>query len=203
MAENYPAVTPPPELSHRCGWARTELSIPYHDKEWGVPLYDDQRWFEFLILDAFQAGLTWELILSRRAHMRQVFANFNPQIVAAFDSAQVEQLLLDPGIIRNRQKVEAAVRNAGAFLKIQAEYGSFSRYIWGFVDGIPITNHWKELAEIPAVTTESTRVSKDLKQKGFSFVGPTICYAFMQAAGMVNDHLVSCFRHAKIRLSKK
>jgi DNA-3-methyladenine glycosylase I len=185
-------------MTDRCAWAKTELSIPYHDTEWGVPLYDDQKWFEFLILDAFQAGLTWELILVRRPHMRRVFANFDPNIVATFDSGQVERLLQDPGIIRNRQKVEASIKNARAFLKIQQEYGSFSSYIWQFVGGSPIVNVWQELSEIPAVSQESILVSKDLKQKGFSFVGPTICYAFMQAAGMVNDHLVTCFRHAEI-----
>jgi DNA-3-methyladenine glycosylase I len=186
------------KIVNRCSWARTELSIPYHDTEWGVPLYDDQKWFEFLLLDAFQAGLTWELILARRTHLRQAFANFNPEIVATFDSAQVELLLQNPGIIRNRQKVEASIKNARAFLKIQEEQGTFSSYIWRFVDGAPIVNTWNDLAEIPAATKESIMVSKDLKQKGFGFVGPTICYAFMQAAGMVNDHLVGCFRHDEI-----
>jgi DNA-3-methyladenine glycosylase I len=185
-------------MENRCSWAKTELSIPYHDTEWGVPLYDDQKWFEFLILDAFQAGLTWELILARRSHMRQVFANFNPEIVAAFSSEQVEWLMQDPGIIRNRQKIEASIKNARAFLKVKNEYGAFNRYIWQFVDGVPRINTWQDLSEIPAVTKESVLVSKDMKQKGFSFVGPTICYAFMQAAGMVNDHLVSCFRHDEV-----
>jgi len=187
----------------RCSWARTELSIPYHDTEWGVPLHDDQKWFEFLLLDAFQAGLTWELILVRRPHLRQAFANFDPRIVAEFDSSRIELLLQDPGIIRNRQKVEASVKNARAFLKVQQDFGTFSAYIWQFVDGVPLINRWEELAQIPAVSKESTLVSKDLKQKGFGFVGPTICYAFMQAAGMVNDHLVSCFRHDEINLSGK
>jgi DNA-3-methyladenine glycosylase I len=186
------------KIVNRCSWARTELSISYHDTEWGIPLYDDQKWFEFLLLDAFQAGLTWELILARRIHLRQAFANFNPEIVATFDSAQVDLLLQNPGIIRNRQKVEASIKNARAFLKIQEEQGTFSSYIWRFVDGSPIVNTWNDLAEIPAATKESIIVSKDLKQKGFGFVGPTICYAFMQAAGMVNDHLVGCFRHDEI-----
>ena len=187
----------------RCSWAATALSIPYHDAEWGVPLYDDQKWFEFLLLDAFQAGLTWELILARRASLRQAFANFDPAIVAAFDAHQVELLLQNPGIIRNRMKVQASITNARAFLKIQQDYGSFSSYIWRFINGVPIVNAWKELAEIPAQSEESIRVSKDLKQKGFSFVGPTICYAFMQAAGMVNDHLVSCFRYDELRVAQK
>ena len=184
---------------NRCAWASTALSIPYHDAEWGVPLYDDRKWFEFLLLDAFQAGLTWELILARRASLRQAFANFDPQIVAAFDADKVEILLQNPGIIRNRLKVQASIKNARAFLKVQQEHGSFSSYIWQFVNGVPIVNAWKELAEIPAESKESILVSKDLKQKGFSFVGPTICYAFMQAAGMVNDHLIACFRYGEIR----
>jgi DNA-3-methyladenine glycosylase I len=183
----------------RCSWATTTLSIPYHDTEWGVPLHDDRRWFEFLLLDAFQAGLTWELILARRATLRLAFANFDPAIVAAFDADKVELLLQNPGIIRNRLKVQASITNARAFLKIQQDYGSFNRYIWQFVNGVPIVNAWKELAEIPAQSKESVLVSKDLRQKGFSFVGPTICYAFMQAAGMVNDHLVTCFRYDEIR----
>jgi len=186
---------------NRCTWASTALSIPYHDAEWGMPVHDDQRWFEFLLLDAFQAGLTWELILARRASLRLAFANFDPAIVATFDADTVEMLLQNPGIIRNRLKVQASIKNARAFLKIQQDYGSFDRYIWQFVEGVPIVNAWKELAEIPAQSKESILVSKDLRQKGFSFVGPTICYAFMQAAGMVNDHLVTCFRYDEIRLA--
>ncbi|MCE1254918.1 MAG: DNA-3-methyladenine glycosylase I [Anaerolineae bacterium] len=182
----------------RCSWAKTNLSIPYHDTEWGVPLFDDQKWFEFLILDAFQAGLTWELILTRRPHLRLAFADFNPQTVAQFDAARVEMLMQDANIIRNRLKIEAGIKNARAFLKVQNDYGSFSRYIWAFVDGSPIVNHWQQPTEVPATSREAEIISKDLKQKGFSFVGPTICYAIMQSAGLVNDHLLSCFRHAEI-----
>jgi DNA-3-methyladenine glycosylase I len=185
-------------INNRCSWGEKPSLLVYHDTEWGVPVHDDRKWFEFLILDAFQAGLTWELILLRRPHLRRAFADFNPEIVATFDSGQVETLMQDAQIIRNRRKIEASVTNARAFLKVQNEFGSFSRYIWQFVDGVPIVNHWKESSEIPAVSSESMRVSKDLKQRGFSFVGPTICYAVMQSAGMVNDHVVNCFRHAEI-----
>ncbi len=185
-------------IVQRCSWAKTHLSIPYHDMEWGVPLHDERKWYEFLVLDAFQAGLTWELILTRRPHLRQAFAEFDPEVVATFDAAQVGALMQNANIIRNRLKIEASIKNARAFLKVQNDYGSFSGYIWRFVDGRPIVNHWQEPAEVPATSHEAEVVSKDLKQKGFSFVGPTICYAIMQSAGLVNDHLVSCFRHAEI-----
>jgi DNA-3-methyladenine glycosylase I len=185
-------------MENRCSWAKKPLLRTYHDSEWGVPLYDDTQWYEFLILDAFQAGLTWELILTRRPHFRRVFAEFNPAIVATYDAQMVETLMQDAGIIRNRLKIEASIKNARAFLKVQNDYGSFSRYAWQFVNGAPIVNHWKESSDIPAVSDEAVVMSKDLKQKGFSFVGPTICYAIMQSAGMVNDHVVGCFRHAEI-----
>lgn len=185
-------------IIQRCSWAKTHLSIPYHDTEWGVPLFDERKWYEFLVLDAFQAGLTWELILTRRPHLRLAFADFDPAAVAAFDAAQVESLMQNANIIRNRLKIEASIKNARAFLKVQNDYGSFSSYIWRFVDGKPIINHWQEPTQVPATSREAEVVSKDLKQKGFSFVGPTICYAIMQSAGLVNDHLVSCFRHAEI-----
>jgi DNA-3-methyladenine glycosylase I len=185
-------------MTERCSWAARETLMIYHDQEWGVPLHDDQKLFEFLILDAFQAGLTWELILIRRPAFRAAFSDFKPEIVAAYDPEYLDSLMQNPGIIRNRLKIKAAKANATAFLKIQAEFGSFDRYIWQFVGGAPRVNTWQTLQDIPAVSDESTRMSKDLKQRGFSFVGPTICYAFMQAAGLINDHLVSCFRYNEV-----
>ncbi|RME84726.1 MAG: DNA-3-methyladenine glycosylase I [Caldilineae bacterium] len=181
----------------RCPWAGSDpLYIAYHDEEWGVPLHDDRKLFEFLVLEGAQAGLSWLTILRKREHYRKVFAGFQPDAVAAFDEAMIAQLLADPGIIRNRLKVQAAVQNARAFLKIQSQYGSFDAYIWQFVDGKVIQNAWTSLEQIPTETPISRAMSRDLKQRGFKFVGPTICYAFMQAVGMVNDHLVSCFRHS-------
>ena len=179
----------------RCHWASNPLNIPYHDQEWGVPVHDDHRWFEFLILEGAQAGLSWDTILQKRARYLEVYAGFDPQIVARFDAKKSRQLLADPGIIRNRLKVAAAVTNARAFLKVQQEFGSFDKYVWQFVGGLPIQNNWKTHQQIPAVTPLAMALSKDLKKRGFRFVGPTIVYALMQATGLVNDHLVTCFRH--------
>lgn len=183
----------------RCGWARTEPSIAYHDTEWGVPLHDDRALFEFLILEGAQAGLSWETILRKRDNFRSAFDRFDPQAVAAYGQGKVKALLGDPGIIRNRLKIEAAIQNARAFLGIQREFGSFAAYVWRFVEGRPRRNAWRRLDQIPDRTPESDALSKDLSRRGFKFVGPTICYAFMQAVGMVNDHLVTCFRYAQIR----
>ena len=183
----------------RCEWAGTEpLYVAYHDDEWGVPVHDDRELFEMLILEGAQAGLSWSTILNKRVNYQRVFDNFEPEIVAAYDDAKVEALLADPGIVRNRLKVESAIRNAQAFLQVQAEFGSFDAYIWGFVNGAPIVNAWKTMREIPAKTPESEAMSKDLKKRGFNFVGPTICYAFMQSVGLVNDHAVVCFRYAEL-----
>jgi DNA-3-methyladenine glycosylase I len=182
----------------RCAWAKDELSIRYHDEEWGVPVHDDRRWFEFLILEGAQAGLSWDTILRKREQYRRVFASFNPDTVARFDEARIESLLADPGIVRNRLKVTSAVKNARAFLRVQEEFTGFDAYIWRFVDGHPIMNAWGSLAQIPARTPLSDAMSKDLKKRGFTFVGSTICYALMQATGMVNDHLVGCFRHHEV-----
>ena len=183
---------------NRCGWARNDLAIRYHDEEWGVPVHDDRRWFEFLILEGAQAGLSWDTILRKREHYRRAFAGFDPDAVARFDEARIESLLADPGIVRNRLKVTSAVKNARAFLKVQEEFGSFDAYIWRFVDGRPVRNAWRSLEEIPARTPLSDAMSKDLKKRGFTFVGTTICYALMQATGLVNDHLVGCFRHQEV-----
>jgi DNA-3-methyladenine glycosylase I len=181
----------------RCPWARNELSIAYHDAEWGVPRRDDRVLFEFLILEGAQAGLSWDTILKKRGRYREVFADFDPARVARFTPARVERLLADPGIVRHRGKVEGTIRNARAFLEVQKEFGSFDAYAWSFVGGAPIVNGWTSLKQVPASTPQSTALSKDLRRRGFTFVGPTICYAFMQAVGMVNDHLVSCFRHGQ------
>jgi DNA-3-methyladenine glycosylase I len=186
-------------LKARCAWAGDDpLVIAYHDQEWGVPLHDDQRLFEFLILEGAQAGLSWITILRKRENYRQAFAGFDPIKVAQFDQAKKQQLLRDPDIIRNRLKIEAAITNAQAFLKVQEEFGSFDAYIWQFVNGNPIQNRWSTLSELPAQTSESVAMSKDLKKRGFKFVGPTICYAFMQAIGMVNDHTTDCFRYYEL-----
>jgi DNA-3-methyladenine glycosylase I len=172
--------------------------IAYHDTEWGVPLHDDSRHFEFLVLDAFQAGLSWLIILRKRPAFRVAFADFDPAAVARFGLAEVERLRADASIVRNRQKIEATIANARQFLAIQAEFGSFDEYIWQFVDGRTIRNRWKSPSDLPAKTAESEAMSKALKARGFGFVGPTICYAYMQAAGLVNDHTVGCFRHAEV-----
>ncbi len=184
----------------RCAWAGTDpLYVAYHDQEWGVPVHDDRLLFEFLVLEGAQAGLSWSTILKKRQGYREAFAGFDPEKVADFTPADVDGLLADPGIVRNRLKVESAVTNARAFLRIQEESGSFDAYVWGFVDGETIQNRWSSLAEIPAKTTEAERLSADLKRRGFRFVGPTIVYAHMQATGMVNDHTVDCFRWAELQ----
>ena len=183
----------------RCGWVNNDpLIIEYHDKEWGVSIHDDRVLFEFLILEGTQAGLSWTTILRKRENYRRAFDNFVPAEVASYDMKKVKELLADLSIVRNRRKITAAIDNAKAFLKIQKEFGSFDSYIWKFVGGRPIRNRWKELAEVPVVTPESKQMSLCLKERGFKFVGPTICYAFMQAVGMVNDHTVDCFRYSEI-----
>ena len=180
----------------RCPWCGTDpLYIAYHDEEWGVPVHDDRRLFEFLILEGAQAGLSWITILKRREGYRRAFAGLDPARVAAFDEADVARLLADPGIVRNRAKIASAIANATAFLAVQEEFGSFAAFQWDFVGGQPLVNAWTSLAEVPARTDVSDRLSKALKQRGFSFVGSTICYAHMQAVGMVNDHLLNCHRH--------
>jgi DNA-3-methyladenine glycosylase I len=186
----------------RCSWPTTELNILYHDKEWGAPLHDDRGLFEFLILEGAQAGLSWTTILNKRENYRKAFDQFDAHKVAKYDAAKVKQLLADPGIVRNRLKVAAAIQNAKAFLAVQKEFGTFDAYIWGFVGGKPIQNRFKSVKQVPARTAESDAMSTDLKTRGFKFVGSTICYAFMQAVGMVNDHLVSCFRHREVGRSE-
>jgi len=183
----------------RCHWATTELSIPYHDNEWGRPSHDDTVLFEFLTLEGAQAGLSWETILRKRERYREVFAGFDPIKVARFTPARVEKLLADPGIIRNRLKIQSAISNARAFLAVQREFGSFDKYVWGFVDGKPIRNTLRDRSDLPATTPISDALSKDLKKRGFRFVGSTICYAFMQAIGMVDDHLVGCSARSRAR----
>lgn len=186
-------------MTIRCEWAGDDpLMQRYHDEEWGTPKRDDRRLFEDLILDGAQAGLSWSTILRKRENYRQAFDNFDPALVAAYDEAKIEELLANPGIIRNRQKIHSAIKNAKAFLKVQEEFGSFDAYIWGFVDGEPVDNGRRHLSELPAKTELSEAISKDLKKRGFSFVGPTIIYAFMQAVGMVNDHTVECFRYQEV-----
>ena len=183
----------------RCAWAGTDpIYIKYHDTEWGIPLHDDRRLFEFLLLDGFQAGLSWITILKKRSNYREAFDHFEPQKMAAYDAYKVKKLLANKGIIRNRLKVEAAIQNAKSFLAVRKEFGSFDNYIWQFTGHQIIKNAWKTMAEIPAQTKESVAMSNDLKKRGFKFVGPTICYAFMQAAGMVNDHVVDCFRYNQV-----
>jgi len=182
----------------RCGWCGIDsLYMAYHDVEWGVPVYDSQRLFEFLILETMQAGLSWLTILRKRENFRRAFANFQPQIIASYDKPKVAELLNDSGIIRNRLKIQAAINNAKAFLKLQ-EQTDFGPYLWQFTDGQVITNHWREMKEVPARTSISDTMAKELKRRGFSFIGSTICYAHMQATGMVNDHLTSCFRHGEL-----
>ena len=184
----------------RCGWPGNDpLMVEYHDKEWGNPLHDDKKIFEFLILEGAQAGLSWSTILKRREGYRKAFANFDVKKVAKFTENDVKRLLDDPGIIRNKLKVRATIKNAQHFIEVQKEFGSFDKYIWQFVGGKPIKNKFKSMKEIPAVTKEAEALSKDLKKRGFSFVGPTIMYAHMQATGMVNDHIVDCFRYNEIK----
>jgi len=184
---------------HRCEWARTSVMIDYHDLEWGVPIHDDRSLFEFLILEGAQAGLSWETILRRRDSYRAAFDHFDASAMAVYGPGKIRTLLGNQSIIRNQAKIEAAIQNAKSFLAVQKEFGSFDEYVWRFVDGKPSQNKWKSLEQIPAQTVESNELSKDLRRYGFKFVGPTICYAFMQAVGMVNDHLVDCFRYKAVR----
>jgi DNA-3-methyladenine glycosylase I len=190
---------PPPT---RCSWARSALAIRYHEEEWGVPVHDDRTLFEFLILEGAQAGLSWETILNKRENYRTAFDNFDPKRIARYDRRKLAQLLKNPGIVRNRLKIASAVQNAKAFLQAQKEFGSFDRYIWQFVEGRPRINSWKSLDRLPALTAQSDAMSKSLKKRGFNFVGSTICYAFMQAVGMVNDHAVTCFRYPELSPQK-
>ena len=187
----------------RCSWPQTELDIEYHDTEWGVPVHDDRRLFELLTLEGAQAGLSWSIVLKKRPTYRLAFADFDPARVARFTPARVERLMKDPGIVRHRQKVESAVSNARAFLAVQKEFGSFDRYVWQFVGGVPRTEKRRALGDVPARTPESDALSKDLMRRGFKFVGSTICYAFMQAVGMVNDHVVTCFRYSEVSALRK
>jgi len=187
-----------PDEKPRCGWAKNDLAIAYHDAEWGVPLHDDRKLFEFLILEGAQAGLSWDTILRKRENYLAAFDDFDAEKIARYDVSKLNEILLNEGIIRNRLKIASAVSNAKSYLNIKDEFGSFDSYIWQFIDGKPIVNHWKTQAEVPAKTSISDAMSKDLKRRGFSFVGSTICYAFMQACGLVNDHLVSCFRYNEI-----
>jgi DNA-3-methyladenine glycosylase I len=182
----------------RCAWPRTPLDIEYHDREWGVPVHDDRLLFEFLTLEGAQAGLSWSTILKKRTSYRKAFAEFDPARVARFTPARAERLLQDPGIVRNRSKVASTIGNARAFLRVQQEFGSFDRYVWQVVGGTPRRNRWRSLPDIPSRTPESDALSKDLIKRGFRFVGSTICYAFMQAVGMVNDHTVDCFRYNEL-----
>ena len=183
---------------NRCPWPTTDLYIAYHDTEWGVPLHDDRALFEFLVLEGAQAGLSWLTILKKRENYRAAFDGFDAAKVARYNARKVAALLANPGIVRNRLKISAAIVNAKAFLAVQEEFGSFDAFIWRFVDGRPKQNHWRTMQEVPARTAESDAMSKDLRQRGFKFVGSTICYAHMQATGMVNDHLISCPRHAEL-----
>ena len=181
----------------RCGWAKEEPNLTYHDKEWGRPQHDDQKLFEFLILEGAQAGLSWTTILNRRDGYRKAFSNFDANLVSKYTQKRVEKLLQDESIIRNKLKINSAINNAKAFLKIQKEFGSFDKYLWGFVNGKPIKNKFKKLSDLPASTELSEKLSQDLKKRGFNFVGPTICYALMQAVGLVNDHTIGRFMHGK------
>jgi len=187
----------------RCAWARNELAIRYHDEEWGVPVHDDQRWFEFITLEGAQAGLSWDTILRKRDAYRIAFKEFDPARVAKFGDRDVTRLLADAGIVRNRLKINSAIGNAKAFLAVQKEFGSFDDYIWRFVDGRPRINKWGALKQVPARTIESDAMSKDLIRRGFKFVGSTICYAMMQATGMVNDHMIDCPRYRALMRSAK
>jgi DNA-3-methyladenine glycosylase I len=183
----------------RCSWAQTDLSIAYHDREWGLPVHDDRVLFEFLILEGAQAGLSWETILNRRENYRAAFNDFDFQAVAQYGPKKERELLANEGIIRNRLKITAAIQNARSFMEVRDEFGSFDHYVWTFVDGSPRQNSWKAQGQVPARTPESEALSRDLLRRGFKFVGPTICYAFMQAVGLVNDHLIDCFRHDELR----
>ena len=186
-------------MTKRCDWVGNDpMMAEYHDSEWGVPVYNDQKLFEFLVLESFQAGLSWAIVLKKRAAFREVFAGFDPKVIIGFSEADVEKLMQDSRIIRNRKKIEAVIRNARAFIEIQKEFGSFSQYIWGFVGGTPVINRFEKLSEIPSKTALSDLISTDLKKRGFAFMGSTVIYAHMQATGMVNDHLVDCYRHKEL-----
>ena len=185
-------------MPERCGWAKGDLYVSYHDTEWGVPLHDDRGLFEFLILEGAQAGLSWSTILNKRENYRALFDGFDPLVVAKYGKRKTDSLLANSGIVRNRLKIAAAIANAQAIHTVQKQFGSFDRYNWGFVGGSAKQNHWRSLAEVPARTPESDAMSKDLLKRGFKFVGSTICYALMQATGMVNDHLIGCFRHQEV-----
>ncbi len=187
-----------PDDRPRCHWATGPWNTPYHDTEWGVPVHDDRTHFEFLVLEGAQAGLSWLTILKKRAGYRRLVAEFDVEKVARFTPKRIEQILLDPGIVRNRAKVEAAVRNARAFIAVQDEFGTFDNYIWGFVGGRPKVNKWRRVEQLPATTPISEAVSADLRKRDFRFVGPTVCYSHLQAAGLINDHLVGCFRYAEL-----
>ncbi|MBD0383042.1 DNA-3-methyladenine glycosylase I [Paenibacillus sedimenti] len=185
-------------MTERCGWVNEDpLYIDYHDHEWGVPVHDDLKLFEMLNLEGAQAGLSWYTILKKREHYREAFDQFDPCRIVNYDEEKVNELLQNAGIVRNRLKIAAVIQNAKAFLQVQREFGSFNRYIWGFVDGDPIINHWDNLSQVPAKTAQSDAMSKDLKKRGFKFVGSTICYAYMQATGMVNDHTKTCIRYTQ------
>ncbi len=185
-------------MSNRCAWAKSPEEIEYHDNEWGVPVHDDHKLFEFLVLDAFQAGLSWNIVLKKRENFRKAFDNFSPEKIANYDARKISDLLNNSGIIRNKLKINATISNALAFLKVKEEFGSFDNYIWGFVKGKTIKNEWKKMKDIPASTELSEIMSKEMKKRGFKFVGNTICYAFMQAAGLVNDHTTDCFRYNEV-----
>ena len=182
----------------RCQWATSDLMIDYHDREWGTPLHDDQKLFELLMLEGAQAGLSWEIVLRKRESYREAFDHFDARKMAGYGQDRIAELLQNPGIVRNRLKVAAFVQNAGAYLDIQNRFGSFDAYLWSFVDGHPVQNSWRELSEVPAKTDLSERLSADLRRNGFKFVGSTICYAFLQAAGLVNDHVITCFRYQEV-----
>ena len=196
-------MNPKPATPIRCSWATNDLSIRYHDEEWGTPTHDDATLFEFLILEGAQAGLSWDTILKKRENYRAAFDHFDPKKIARYDSRKVQSLMNNADIIRNRLKIASAIQNAKAFLKVQDEFGSFDAYIWQFTGESPIVNSRRSMSEVPARTPESDAMSKDIKKRGFSFVGTTICYAFMQAVGMVNDHLIGCFRYAQLRSAKR
>lgn len=199
MAGKEIAQTPSSDARPRCSWATTPQMIAYHDAEWGVPQHDDRVLFEFLILEGAQAGLSWSTILAKREAYRLAFSKFNPKSIARYDAGKTKQLMSNAGIVRNRLKISATIQNARAFLAVQKEFGSFDAYIWQFVNGAPIVNSLSSTGQLQARTEESDKMSRDLLKRGFKFVGPTICYAFMQAVGMVNDHLVNCFRYAEIK----
>jgi len=186
-------------MRQRCSWPKNELALQYHDEEWGVPVHDDRKHFEFLMLEAAQAGLSWDTVLKKREHYRAAFAEFDPNLVSKFDESHLETMMQNPGLIRNRAKLSAAISNAKHFLTIQEEFGSFNTYIWRFVNGSPICNAWGNMQEIPATSAVSDALSKDLKKRGFKFVGSTICYSHLQAAGLINDHLVDCFRYRELQ----